>query len=567
MVIQPYPFLFVFFLSSILTGCTAYYAWTRRTVRSARTFSILMALLTWWIFFYALELSFPDPELHRLFLSIEYLAIPWISGAIVIFALEFSGYESALTKRNIAVILSIPALIFFSYFTDSYLHLFYRDVQFLVIDNLTVMSITPGIMYRVLNLANIFAIIFCFFIIVRVFLHTPRVYRSQLLLCLISLIIAMIGILEYYLAPRMYPDFDVSPIVFSLIGAVLLTAIFRFRFFDLIYIPYHRIFENLLEGVMILDTKNRITEMNHMAGDLLMANPDNLRGLPLESTDIMLKTELEDLIGDQHIRKTVSFRKEKGDSHYYMEMYPVTDAADQILSRMIILRDITESTKTHRALGEAGKKLNLLNSITRHDILNQVAIIGGYAEILQMSPDNPKAEDHIKAIAYAASVVKTLIQFTATYQDLGVNEPVWLNVKNVVQNAYRSLQPSNQVTVIISTELVVFADLLLEKVFFNLMDNSIRHGGVVTQIVISSEEREDGTVLVYADDGCGIEEENKAKVFKQGFGKNTGYGLFLTAEILSITGISIRETGTPGKGVRFEMTIPPDGVKRRETEE
>ncbi|MCX6688670.1 MAG: ATP-binding protein, partial [Methanoregula sp.] len=58
------------------------------------------------------------------------------------------------------------------------------------------------------------------------------------------------------------------------------------------------------------------------------------------------------------------------------------------------------------------------------------------------------------------------------------------------------------------------------------------------------------------DDGVGITAEDKKKLFTRGFGKNTGLGLFLSREILAITGITITETGEPGKGARFEITVP-----------
>jgi signal transduction histidine kinase len=50
------------------------------------------------------------------------------------------------------------------------------------------------------------------------------------------------------------------------------------------------------------------------------------------------------------------------------------------------------------------------------------------------------------------------------------------------------------------------------------------------------------------------------RIFEQGFGKNTGLGLFLSREILAITGITITENGVPGKGARFEITVPRGDV-------
>jgi len=90
----------------------------------------------------------------------------------------------------------------------------------------------------------------------------------------------------------------------------------------------------------------------------------------------------------------------------------------------------------------------------------------------------------------------------------------------------------------------IFADRLFEKVFYNLIDNAIRYGGdQMKTIRISSQEHDTGLVILCEDDSVGITAEDKKKLFTRGFGKKTGLGLFLSWEILSITGITITETG------------------------
>lgn len=109
----------------------------------------------------------------------------------------------------------------------------------------------------------------------------------------------------------------------------------------------------------------------------------------------------------------------------------------------------------------------------------------------------------------------------------------------------------------------VYASPLAPKVFENLIDNSLRHGGA-TRIWTSHEFSSQGDlVIIYEDDGCGIPQKDKELIFSEGFGKNTGLGLFFVREILRITNIEIIEDGEPGKGARFKITIPKDYYRQQ----
>jgi signal transduction histidine kinase len=103
----------------------------------------------------------------------------------------------------------------------------------------------------------------------------------------------------------------------------------------------------------------------------------------------------------------------------------------------------------------------------------------------------------------------------------------------------------------------VFADPLFERVIYNLIDNALRYGDdKMTVIRFSLLESDGNLVLTCEDDGEGIPYEEKKHLFRRGFGKHTGLGLFLSCEILTITGMTIRENGEPGSGARFEIMVP-----------
>lgn len=228
---------------------------------------------------------------------------------------------------------------------------------------------------------------------------------------------------------------------------------------------------------------------------------------------------------------------------------------------LLSFQDITEWTLAEVAVRQANKKLNLLNGITRHDILNQLTVILGYLEILDgMEPSKTNTE-YLMRIETASSAIKKQIQFTAEYQDIGASPPRWHRVRDVVWRAAGSLRRSGVSLKCDLDELEVYADALIERVFSNLFENSLKHGVSVTEIAVSHSRAGDGMLLVVEDNGEGVPEELKEKIFSMGYGSSTGYGLFLIREILDMTGITIRETGTPGTGARFEMRIPEESYR------
>jgi len=209
------------------------------------------------------------------------------------------------------------------------------------------------------------------------------------------------------------------------------------------------------------------------------------------------------------------------------------------------------------ALETANKKLTLLSGITRHDINNQLTVLMGYLEILEMKLADPSFSDYFKKITSAAERIQAMIQFTKTYEGIGVNAPVWQNFRALVDTAAKDVA-LGEIRLVndLPPDMTVFADQLIVKVFFNLMDNAVRYGGKITTIRFFVEDAGCDCVIICEDDGNGVSSVDKEKIFERGFGKNTGLGLFLSREILAITGITIRETGEQGKGARFEMTVP-----------
>jgi PAS domain S-box-containing protein len=229
-------------------------------------------------------------------------------------------------------------------------------------------------------------------------------------------------------------------------------------------------------------------------------------------------------------------------------------AYQQLTETEEVLREkYDELAHAEETLREANRKLHLLSSLTRHDILNRVSVLLGTLEHAKTTSPDPTMAGYIAKLESAAMAIKEQIEFTRVYQDLGSHEPQWHNLHQVISRL--------QIPPVLSVHadlphVEILADPIFKKIFYNLLDNAVRHGQKVSTITVSTREGPRGLVIIWEDDGVGIPAHEKEKIFSKEYGRHTGLGLFLAAEICSVTGISLKETGEPGTGARFEMLIP-----------
>jgi len=241
----------------------------------------------------------------------------------------------------------------------------------------------------------------------------------------------------------------------------------------------------------------------------------------------------------------------------------IRDEVGTVIGLQGSTRDITERKRAETALRESNKKLSILFGISRQDINRQLSTLTENLRILQRKQQDTAHEEYLKNISGAVRNISGLVKFTSEYERIGVKESVWRECHKLVDDAAKQAPLGN---VPVKNDLPdgteIFVDPLVIKVFITLMENAARFGGKISTIRLSGGESGEDYRIICEDDGVGIPAAEKTKIFEQGFGKNTGLGLFLAREILSITGITITETGEQGKGARFELVVPK-GMHRK----
>lgn len=218
--------------------------------------------------------------------------------------------------------------------------------------------------------------------------------------------------------------------------------------------------------------------------------------------------------------------------------------------------DITERKLAEETLQRMNNKLKILSSTTRHDINNKLTILSGYSDLLKDMVPDEKVQSFIGIEENAIADISKILKFTKDYEQIGVEMPQWVNVHSVWSSAFSQI-PIKHLTLSDTTNgLQIYADPMLERVFYHLLENTVRHAPSATTIRTGYTITDGDCTIWTEDNGPGIAREDKEKIFQRGFGKNTGLGLFISREILTITDLEIHETGEYGKGARFEIRVP-----------
>jgi len=325
----------------------------------------------------------------------------------------------------------------------------------------------------------------------------------------------------------------------------------------------HRVLiDNARDSIIFFRKRDgRILGLNRSAAGTYGYSREELLGMTIFDLrrceeSALVRSQLDKAAEEGIIFETV--HRKKDGTFFPVDVSSFSQVIDNEPVVISFIRDISQRKRVEDALLQANRKLNLLSSITRHDILNQMMVLDGLLVLIEENLENPKnLAGLIEREKAVARNLNRQILFTKDYEDLGVKTPEWQKIADCLHRSFSTISPKGINLQVTLGGVEIFADPLFEKVCDNLVDNSLRHGGTsLDRIRVSSRHDAGSLVIVYEDNGCGIDPAGKSRLFERGFGKNTGLGLFLSREILAITGISIRETSEPEKGARFEILVP-----------
>jgi PAS domain S-box-containing protein len=336
------------------------------------------------------------------------------------------------------------------------------------------------------------------------------------------------------------------------------------------------LFSHNPEAIVFTDKNYRITEINHSFTELFGFTLENIKGKVI--TDVIVPDGLEEeseticelITGGPVSCSTLRKRRDGSVFNAAMSGGPLV-VYDKVIGFFMVYVDISNIITVQNELEKALAKAHLLNEkiivlggFTRHDVRNKLGVIQGNLYLARkkcaISPDLTK---YITSIDDATKNIADILDFAKTYEMIGVEELVSTDVGKMVQSALSLFSDLKGAKVDNRCKgLEVIADSLLIQVIYNLIDNSLKYGEKITTISIYAEKLDDCSIkLLYRDDGVGIDECSREHLFQKGFGKGTGFGLYLIRKICEVYGWAVQEKGQKGQGVQFEFLIPSDKIK------
>jgi PAS domain S-box-containing protein len=324
---------------------------------------------------------------------------------------------------------------------------------------------------------------------------------------------------------------------------------------------YQRLIELAPDGVVTFDLKGYVTSIN-AAYSMLTGFPEEeivnrhftkigaikARDIPryLKILSSVVRGQVSDPIEFEYSRRDGSTRWGEG-------RFSLVKHKNNKREILAIARDITDRKRT-------SEKLKVVGKLTRHDVRNKLSVIMGYLDLVNMGLEKGQTvDDYLGRIRDTTYQVVRILNFAADYERLGLEERRSIGVSESFKTAL-SMFSLHGIKVEDQCEgVVVQADSMLSRVFYNFIDNTLKHGGEVTEITLRFEEGEN-LRIIYQDDGAGISYEKKEKIFLGDIEKTGVHGLNLINRIIESYGWTIKEVGVPGKGVEFVITVPMQSV-------
>lgn len=495
-----------------------------RDIQGGFMFSLLMLSAAVYTFAYYFEVHSFDLDTAFMYLSIEYIGLSFIGSLWVLFIMEYTGILMQY-RRYIApflIIISFSTLTIVN--TNPFHELYYINLSFQKIHNLSIVSFERGPWYWFFVIYTNLCFLAGNLLLLYACCKKSDKKQKRYLLLFVGSFFPWIALM-LNVTTRYYPKIDYGPFGLIIAAIIFIYNVYAYKLFDLIPAAKKTVFDSMQDGVLILNTENRITEVNKAAVKLL--GRVNIRyGVDLSALfdgDTAVKI-LNRINSDNEL--ICSYKKNEDEILLDIRASKILDKSGQYNGILLILRDVTLQKADEEEIRHLLQEKEILLREVHHRIKNNMNTIAGFLTLQARNLDNKVA---ISALQEAKNKISGMMmiydQLMFTNDFTNISSSDYLN--QLIDYITSTYENRSKIRVIkeIDNEILdskimfqlgmIVNELLTNSYKYAFNDNN--NGEIVIRFRVKNSK---AIELIYRDNGNIFPEQNTLTVHTSGLGLN-----------------------------------------------
>jgi PAS domain S-box-containing protein len=566
--------------SAIISTSLAIYGWRQRSHRVALYFSLMMVAVAIWVVMAIFEMMAVSLE-HRLFwANLDFIGIAYVTPFLLLMVVEYIG-KTQQFKRVLQASFIIPTLTNIIIWTNDF-HSLWRGTSSL--DTATAPFVITiydyGIWFYVAHAPHGWIIIVAVVALLlrHVFFASPA-YRNQIIPLLFAIFLSVIVDVSYIFGISPIPNYNFTPIMFSVSSILIAWTLYRYKFLDLMPIARDLVLQNMEDMVLVIDQQLRVVDANSSVESIVQQSATELIGLPISMVFPQQQNLIDRYIdlneGEAEIPVTVDSREQI----FNLRVSPIKQADKQV-GRLIVLRDIT----SQKILAERDKQLALeqqrnqlqyqLITHASHDLMTPLSIIKTSLYIAEKTDDAEKRQEKLNHVDQQVERLQCMLEdmlfltkidmlSNVSYEEISLQDLI----QNLIMPYQQAVQVKGQTLTVESCDSTIMLNVHPEYfsiAIARLLDNAMQYtpegGDIQVSITCGGQQLH----IAIQDNGRGIPEDQVSQIFERFYRVEAhrptygdfGLGLTIAKRIIELHHGTITVESVVNEGSIFHIELP-----------
>lgn len=559
------PYSVIYLSAAFLSLIIAVIAWKMRPVRATGLFSLLSFSIGIWVTGYFLGFFNKDIGIKFIMLRIEYLGILSSGYLWLLFASTYTHYDKWLKTWVKIALAIIPVLSFIQILTIEYHSFFYKTYFVTQVNNLFVIEKVYALGFYIAVSYNYLVILTgTIFLMCRI-IRMPTRFRRQNFNLVLVVVVIIVPNFSYISGNNLFKPYDPTPLSFALAGILFLFSVYFYRFLDVVPVAYNLVFKTMKPGVIIIDKRKHLLEINTAAEQIFNYTSKQALGKPIVKIFPDFKGLIKNRLEENEVKTEIKIGK--NENIYELRINVLEDYSSNIIGHIIMLYDISEQKRAY-------EELDAFARTVAHDLKNPLSSVIGFSSLLsKKNLDQEKHNAYVKKINISANKMNNIIEALLLLAKIRNEENIFkskLNTEKIIDSAISRLSETitkNKAKIIKPDNKwpeVTGDPVLIEEVWVNYISNAVKYGGNPPVVKLSFKHTGNIVQMSVKDNGTGISEEEQCFLFTE-FSRlqrhknevpGHGLGLSIVQRIITKHGGKVGIESKPGIGSMFFFTLP-----------